>query len=246
MRRILIMLVLVVLTGCAGGPVDDRRAAAELYDSARSAIDRGDYRTAVETYETLQTRYPFGVFADQAQLDIIYAYNELDEPDSAIAAAERFLRLNPRHERAPYAWYMRGVVEQERGENAITRTLDLNRARRDPEPLERAFDTFGQLIERFPDSEYNEDARRRMQTIRRDLAEHDLIVARFYRERGAWVAAANRATRVIERYPGTPAVEGALQLLSEAYDSLELKPLKADVERILEMNDISPGNPGDA
>ncbi len=242
MRRILLVCCALValLAGCASQPVDDTRAAAELYRSARDAMSRGDFVTAVQEYEQLEARYPFGPYAEQGQLDVIYAYAEAGEPDSAIAAADRFIRLNPRHPEADYAWYMRGVVEQNRGRGFVADWFELERAARDPEPLRRAFDVFGILLQSYPDSRYAEDARERMFTIRNLLAEHEIITAQFYAEREAWVAAANRAAEVLRRYPGTPESADALRILQQSYDRLELSALQRDVRRILELNGIDP------
>ncbi len=241
MRRFAVLLAAALLiAGCSSTPEQDTRPEAELYRSALAAMNRGDHVTAVQEYEQLQARFPFGRYAEQAQLDVIYAYAEAGEPDSAIAAADRFVRLNPRHPRVDYAWYMRGVVEQERGESFITRWLDLERPARNPEPLARAFETFGTLIERYPESRYVEDARERMVELRNMLAEHEMVVARFYVDRNAWVAAANRARNVLQRYPGTVATADALRVLEQSYDRLELSDLRDDVRRILELNDIEP------
>jgi outer membrane protein assembly factor BamD len=237
---VLCCALIVLLAGCASQPVEDTRAAAELYRSAQAAMSRGDYVTAVQEYEQLQARYPFGPYAEQAQLDIIYAYAEAGEPESAIAAAERFIRLNPRHPEVDYAWYMRGVVQQERGSGFLADWFDLKRSARDPEPLREAFNTFSTLVERYPDSRYAEDARERMFTIRNLLAEHEIMVARFYAERGAWVAAANRAANILQRYPGAPATADALVMLQRSYGELELSNLQSDVRRILELNGMDP------
>lgn len=246
MRRILLVCcaLFALLAGCASQPVDDTRAAAELYQSAREAMSRGDFVTAVQEYEQLEARYPFGPYAEQAQLDIIYAYAQAGEPDSAVAAADRFIRLNPRHPEVDYAWYMRGVVQQERGSGFLADWFGLERSARDPEPLRRAFDTFSTLVQRYPDSRYAEDARQRMFTIRNLLAEHETMVARFYAERGAWVAAANRAAEVLRRYPGTAETADALLILQRSYDQLELSGLQRDVRRILELNGIDPESEG--
>lgn len=245
MRRTLIALLVTLLAGCASSPSEEdrQRAARDLYESASQALDNGRYRDAVEEYEQLQSEYPFGDYADQAQLDMIFAYYQLGEAESALAAADRFIRRNPRSDKAPYAWYMRGVVEQERSDSSLVGTaIDSNRARRDPAPLERAFDHFRQLIERYPDSQYVSNAQERMKEIRRKLAWHDLYVAEFYRDREAWVAVANRAERIIQRYPSTPAVAEALKLLEQAYGAMELSPLRRDVERILRENGIDPAS----
>lgn len=233
-----LLLLTFLLGACSSTPETDERAAAELYRSAQSAMSRGDFVTAVQDLERLESRYPFGPYAEQGQVDVIYAYYRVGEPDSAIAAAERFLRFNPRHPRVDYAWYMRGVVDQERGENFLGRWFDLDRTARDPEPLRRAFETFRTLLDRHPETEYADDSRERMREIRDMLARHEVSVAHFYLEREAWVAAANRARDVLRRYPGSPESAEALRVLEVSYRELDLPELREDIRRILELNDI--------
>jgi outer membrane protein assembly factor BamD len=248
MRRILMALMIAALVGCGSNPTPDAPDgdARELYRKAKSSLENGAYQSAIEQYETLQSEFPFGPFATQAQLDLIFAYHKRGEPESAIAAADRFLKLNPRHEEAPYALYMRGISRQERNANVVqeyaSTVIDLDRAARDPQPLEAAFEDFSQLVEQYPDSRYVFDAKQRMRQLRELLAEHDLGVAQFYRERESWIAVANRAKRILERYPETPAVSEALKLLRTAYAELELSPLRRDVERVLKANGIDPAS----
>lgn len=247
MRRILMVLMVAALAGCGSSPERPQATdaeARELYRTAKSSLENGAYTSAIEQYETLQSEYPFGDYATQAQLDLVFAYHKSGSPESAVAAADRFLRLNPRHEKAPYALYMRGVVRQERTGNVIqsyaSEVIDLERARRDPQPLERAFDDFRQLVQSYPDSKYVPDAKRRMRQVRELLAEHDLAVARFYETRESWVAVANRAKRVVQRYPHAPAVAEALKLLRRAYGEMGLTPLREDIEKVLKANGINP------
>lgn len=248
MRWMLMLVMLAAVVGCGSNDQPSTQAidqdAAELYRNAKSSLDNGAYESAIEQYETLQSEYPFGPFATQAQLDLIFAYRKSAEHASAIAAADRFIQLNPRHDQVPYALYMRGVSRQDRKANVVQRyastVVDLNRARRDPEPLEKAFSDFKQLVQQYPDSEYVVDAKRRMTDIRKLLAQHDLAVARFYEERGSWVAVANRTKRILERYPETPAIPKALQLMRRAYAEMGLSPLREDIEKVLKANGIQP------
>lgn len=239
MPRILIILCLAAaaaLSGCATNGAEDEKPAESLYAEAQDAMASGSYEQAVETLETLQARYPFGSYAEQAQLDIIYAYYKFNEPDSAIAAAERFVRLNPRHPSVPYAHFMQGVAEMSRGQSFLTKTLDLDRASRDPEPLRRAFRAFRTVVTQYPDSDYAENAHKRMLIIRDLLARHELHVARFYMDRGAYVAAVNRAKRILTEYEETPAVEEALAIMADAYGQLEIPELRADIRRVIRQN----------
>lgn len=240
MPRILTILCLaasLALSGCATNGAEDQEAPAEsLYQEAQDAMAAGNYEQAVQTLETLQARYPFGPYAEQAQLDIIYAYHRYDEPDSAVAAAQRFIQLNPRHPAVPYAHFMQGVAEMNRGRSFLSERFGLDRASRDPEPLRRAFRAFRTVASQYPDSDYAANARKRMLIIRDLLARHELHVARFYMDRGAYVAAANRAKGILTEYPQTPAVEAALGILAEAYGHLEIADLRADVRRVIGEN----------
>lgn len=230
--------LLLVIAGCSslGNSDDPDAGAAELYQEARAAMRAKNNETAIERLETLQSRYPFGEHAQQAQLDIIYLYFKTDDWDAAISAADRFIRLNPTHPRVDYALYMRGSANMERGQDFLTRTFDLNRSTRDPRPLREAFADFQRLVTDYPSSDYTDDARRRMAVLRDQLADHELAVARYYQSRSAYVAAANRAKGIIENFQETPAVEAALTILADAYQHLDLPDLRQDTLRIIRQN----------
>lgn len=249
--RILLLSLLAagLVAGCAGsrsGPDFDpsdpmasqrsEQSAEEMYQEAKRLMDRGDYGGAAEQLEDLQARYPFGAYFRQAQLDLIHAYYQAWEMESAISAADRFMRLHPQDPNVAYALYMRGLANLERGNDFLTRTFRIDRRTRDPEPARQAFTDFSELEQRFPESDYVDDARERMAELRDHLAHHELHVARFYMKRGAYVAAANRAMGIIENYQGTPAVREALGILAEAYQELELDDLRQDVVRVIREN----------
>ena len=248
MRWMLILVMIATVVGCgsnneAATEAVDREAAA-IYETAKSSLNNGAYQTAISEYETLQSEYPFGPYATQGQLDLIFAYYKNDAYESAVAAADRFMRLNPRHDKVPYALYMRGIARQDRKANIVqeyaSNVIDLDRARRDPQPLEQAFSDFKRLAQEYPNSEYVPDAKQRMRQIRELLAEHDLAVAQFYETRGSWVAVANRTKRILQRYPETPAIPEALKLMRRAYAEMGLTPLREDIEKVLRANGIDP------
>lgn len=230
--------IVTLLAGCAGVQQDPTRdwSAREIYEEAKSALDRGNYEEAVDYYERLEARYPFGPYAEQAQLEIIYAYHEMGEPESAIAAADRFIRTNPRHPNADYAYYMRGLVAYERGIDFLGRLVGLDPSQRDPNTAEEAFQYFRELLERYPESRYVADARERMERLRERLAQHELHVANYYLRRGAPLAAANRATYVVENFQGTEAVPQALEIMIDAYEHLGRTDLADDARRVLALN----------
>lgn len=235
MRAFVLLLVAVFLAGCAGGATLNTLRDSDantIYEAASISMNRGDWQTAIERLELLQAQFPFGPEATQAQLDIIYVYYRSGDSTSAVAAAERFRRINPRHESVPYTWYMQGVALEEQGDDVIKRFFGVDMAKRDPRSRELAFDAFQTVTQRFSDSAYAEDAQRRINAIYEESALYELAIAEFYVERNAWVAAARRATFVIESYPGTTALDRAAQILELAYLALELDDLAETVARV--------------
>ncbi|MFQ5487408.1 MAG: outer membrane protein assembly factor BamD [Gammaproteobacteria bacterium] len=235
---VILLLLSALLGGCAtrDKTQDELSSAALLYQEGKEALQSGYYETAIEKFEQLETRYPFGEYAQQAQLDMAYAYYKSDNPASAVAAAERFLRTYPRHPHADYAYYIRGLANFAVGGDAIDKLLGEDPARRDPRPARDAFRYFAELVERYPDSPYTVDALQRMIYLRNYLARHELHVARFYMQRGAYVAALNRTRNVLETYAQTTATPEALRLMVDAYDKLGLKQLAAETRQVLELN----------
>ncbi len=210
--------------------------AEKFRTEAKTAVDAGNYKKAVELYEALESRYPYGESSAQNQLDLAYAYFKNEEAESAIATADRFIKTNPRNPSVDYAYYLKGLVNYNRGFGFIDRFLPTDTSQRDPGTARDAYNNFEELIRRFPESKYVPDARQRMIALKNNLAMHEVHVARYYMKRKAYVAAANRATEVIEKYQRTPAVPFALEVLQEAYSKLELADQAKDVARIYELN----------
>jgi len=215
-------------------PLEDPTvSAAQLYGEASSALRREDYETAIKKFETLEGRYPFGGYTEQAQLEVAYAYYKYDEPDSAIAAADRYIQLHPKGKHVDYALYLKGLANMDRGDSFLNRIVKPNAAYRDQTVLENAYKAFSELVRRFPNSRYTDDASRRLLKLRDHLAQHEIYVARYYMRRGAWVAAANRAQYALSRYDGSTATIPALKILIAAYDKLGLKKKAADSREVL-------------
>ena len=239
-RFIGIALAAATLAGCAswGEAQDPTRdwTAQRLYDAAKDRLEGEDYEKAIEYYEKLEVRYPFGPLAMQAQLDIVYAYYKSTEPASAIAAADRFIKLHPLHPNVDYAYYLKGLVTFDEDRSIMDRFFPKDRSEHDPDAALRSFRVFEELVQRFPESRYSEDSRQRMLYLKNVLAAHEVHVARYYMRRGAWLAAANRARYVVENFQGAPAVSDALVIMAKAYRRLELDDLSADVVRVLELN----------
>ncbi|WP_019866323.1 outer membrane protein assembly factor BamD [Methylovulum miyakonense] len=203
---------------------------------AQKMVDAGNYEKAIKLYEALESRYPFGESSAQTQLDIAYAYFKNAEPESAIAAADRFIKMNPRNPHVDYAYYLKGLVNYNRDIGFIDRFLPTDTSQRDPGSAREAYRNFEELIRRYPGSRYLADARLRMIALKNNLAMHDVHVARYYMKRKAYIAAANRASGVVENYQRTPAVPYALQVLMEAYTELGMKELADDTKRVYEQN----------
>ncbi|WP_328985603.1 outer membrane protein assembly factor BamD [Thiorhodovibrio winogradskyi] len=210
--------------------------ASKLYTEAADQLSAANYQRAIDYYEKLEARYPFGRYAMQGQLDLAYAYYKHEEPEAAIAAADRFIKLYPQNPFVDYAYYLKGIVNYNRSVGFIDRFIPTDASQRDPGSALDAFQDFSELVRLFPDSKYSADARQRMLYLRNNLAKNEVHVARYYMKRGAYLAAANRAQYVVERYQRTSAVEDALELLVEAYRRLGEQQLATDAERVLVMN----------
>ncbi|MGE0482814.1 MAG: outer membrane protein assembly factor BamD [Gammaproteobacteria bacterium] len=224
----------------------DREAAKwpedKLYHAAKDRLDSGSCSSAIEYYEKLQARYPFGVYTQHAQLEMAYCYFRTDDPAQAVATIDRFIKLYPTHQHMAYAYYLRGLINFGRGYGLTERYLPKDPSQRDPGASLQSFNDFSELIKRFPDSIYVEDSQLRMKHLRNILAQHEVNVANYYMRRGAFVAGANRARYVVENYQQTPAMPEALVLLAKCYKVLELDDLAADATRVLELN--YPNHPG--
>ena len=241
MRLATILLVVVgFLGGCALLPdqIDETRdwSAQRLYSEAKESVSEANWERAIELFEKLEARYPFGRYAQQALLESAYAYYKSDEPDSAIAAVDRFIKTYPRHPSLDYAYYLRGLVNFTRGDTFMDRLLPRDPAERDAGTTRQAFFDFADLVKQFPESRYAADAGQRMVFLRNNLAQYEMHVADYYMRRGAYVAAANRAQQVVQSYQGTPAVPEALEVMARAYRELGLNDLAADAERVLKLN----------
>jgi outer membrane protein assembly factor BamD len=231
--------LLLLLTGCAGLDQDPTKdwTAERFYTEAKTALKDANYTTAIKHFETLEARYPYGPYAEQAQLEVAYAYYKDQEMASAIAAANRFIRLHPTHAHVDYAYYLKGLANFNDQANFLERFFtDQDLSDRDPHGMREAYDAFRELVERFPRSRYAEDSRNRMVYLVNFLAKSEINVARFYYSRRAYVAVVNRTKYVIERYQRTPAVEDALGLQAMAYMKMGMEGLKTDTLRVLEKN----------
>lgn len=231
------LVALLALAACGGNPERQLQTSPErLYRQAHESLNSQDYQNAIRLYEALAARYPFTEEARQARLDLIYAYYRAGEDESAIDAADTFIRENPTHPRIDYAWYVKGLVDFERAPNALERLFGVDLADRPPVTARKSFDALRTVVERFPKSDYAHDARQRMIYLRNRLASYEVNVARYYLNRGAFVAAAQRAMLAIEQYNGAPSTQEALEILIAAYERLDLQDLAAQSRDVYRLN----------
>ena len=236
-------MLVVGLAGCSSNKSKDRMdrlSAKALYQTARKSLHARDYESAVKQYEALTSYYPFSDETRQARLDLICVYYRKGEKEAAKDAAEQFLRENPTHPRVDYAWYMKGLIDFEDIPWAIERWLGVDTAKRPPAELQSAINDFATVVKEYPKSEYAYDSEQRLIYLRNRLAEYEINVARYYLRLGAYVAAADRAQRVIEQYDGAPAVQEGLDIMIECYRKLGLKDLQSNVEQVYLTNYQKP------
>jgi len=236
----LLLALLLITSGCAFLPeqIDETKdwSANQLYTKAKQELASKNYEKAIDYFEKLEARYPFGHYAQQAQLEIAYAYYKYEEPDLAIAAADRFITIYPRHPNVDYAMYIKGLVNYNRGKTFIDRYLPQEPAERDTFSMRQSYDDFSQLVQHYPNSNYTKDAAQRMIFLRNNMAEYEIHVADYYMRRSAFIAAANRGKYVVENYQRTPSVDDALVIMIRAYRKLEAGDLADSAMRVLQLN----------
>lgn len=240
----LILLSGILLNGCSlmeswlPEEVDNTQnwTASKLYAEAKANLAEGEYRTAIELYEKLEARYPHGAYAQQAQLETAYAYYKFDEPESAIAAAERFIKLHPRHANVDYAYYLRGLVSFPARKSVFEFIFPQDESKRDTKTSKDSFEYFSELVAKFPESKYTADSIIRMRYLRNKVAKHELHVAKYYMKKQAYIAAVDRAAHVVEHYQNAPAVSEALLIMIEAYKKMDQHRLAQDAQRVFDQN----------
>lgn len=238
-KHLLLVSVLVLLAACSSNKanvLDESLSESELYALAQRNLDANNYSMAIDSLRALESRYPFGRFAEQAQLELIYAYYQSMNLEAAKSSADRFIRLHPQHPDVDYAYYMRGMTSFTRDRGLFERFLPLDMTRRDPGAARDSFNEFAQLVSRYPNSQYAPDARLRMVYLRNLLADYDAHVGHYYLKRGAYVAAANRGRYIVENFQQTPAVADGLALMVEAYRRLAMDDLADNALLTLQTN----------
>ena len=250
--RLLVLAACLNLSGCAmlnvfndkddnengdGLEITEGETAEKLYKEANVLLfGKQDFTAAIEKFELLEARYPFGKYAQQAQLELSYAYYKQNNIDQALNTVNRFIKLNPQHPSIDYAHYIKGLITFDSGKSLIHYVLPRDPSNNDPTSLHEAFKIFSYLVEEYPDSKYADDAKLRMIYLRNELAEYELKVAEFYMRRGAYVAAANRAKYIIENYQGAEIMPEAVYMLEQAYVQLGIDDLAEDTYRVYAQN----------
>jgi outer membrane protein assembly factor BamD len=238
MRATLLLIFILLAASCATDLQDETAgwSAQRLFTEAKDAMSTRDWPRAVRYLEKLEARYPYGRFAQQAQLEIAYAHWKDGERASAMAAVERFIKLYPNHASADYAWYLKGLINFNEQYGIISQIATPDMSDRDPKATRDSFIAFKEVVTRFPDSRYAADAALRMRYLVNALASHEVHVARYYMKRGAFLAAANRSQYAIKSYPQAPAIEEAVFVLVLAYDRLGMNDLRDAADRVMRVN----------
>lgn len=236
--KLLFVLTCITFAACSNTSTAPNKELTErqLYQQARGALDSNSLLLAADKLRQLETLYPFGQYAEQARLELIYIDYMTANLQGALIGAERFIQLNPLHPQADYAHYMRGVITYEMGFGFIESYLSDDVAKRDIAPLEDAFRYFKGLIQRFPDSVYADDAHQRMLYLRDRIAGYELGIARYYMKRHAYIAAANRALEVVTQFPSSQYVADGLAIMIEAYTKLGMTPEADKALKLLSYN----------
>ena len=225
------LLLCLQLTACGwfGGEDEDEFAdlttEEQFYRRALDQLEGQNFRGAISTYQALESRYPFGRYAAQSQIEIVYAYFRNNDMEAARAAADRFIRLHPDNENVDYAYYMKGMSSFYDCRGFFNRFVPVDATKRDPGRAQESFSDFAQLLALYPDSPYAADSRARMVFLRNNLAAYEIHVADYYLERRAYIAALRRGQYVVENFQGTPSVADGVAVMVEAYLRLGLNEM---------------------
>ena len=242
-RAVSIAVLILVLAACGARREAETETlpVEQLYTEAKASLDGGNYERAIRYYKRLTSRFPFGDYSEQAQLDLAFAQYKRADYDEAVSTVNRFVKTYPAHPKIDYAFYLRGLVNFDRNRSYIDRLVPSQAGNRDLEAARQSFNDFSEMLRRYPQSSYAADARQRMVFLRNDIANSELTVARYYFRRGAYVGAANRAKYIVENYQQAAQIPDALALMVQSYEALGQKDLADDARRVLEAN--APDHP---
>lgn len=248
MRHSLAVFLLLTLVACSSSSKDPRELdkankvpPEQLYAEAQEAMSDGNLEKTIKTLETLQSRFPYGRYAQQAQMEIAYAYYKQEEPEAALTAVDRFVKQYPNSPNMDYVLYLKGLINFIDSSSFLKRVSQQDPAERDPQSARDSFDAYRELVTRFPDSKYAPDSRVRMQYLINILARSEIKVADYYLRRHAYVAAVSRANNVLQEYPNTPQTRDALHIMVQAYEAMGMNQLRDDAQRVLDLNMAKDG-----
>jgi outer membrane protein assembly factor BamD len=237
-RHLLLVVMLTLLAACAGN--DEQQTAIQdlqdAYDTAKKAVEGGNYRRGVQIFEAIQARFPFSDLSRQIQLELMYAYYKSGQKELAVETANTFMRENPIHARVDYALYIKALTYFEQDPGILERWFKKDVNKRPPKDVELSYATLRRLVERYPASAYAADAEQRMVYLKNRLAEYENKVADYYFRRGAYVAALNRAKNALEAFNGAESNAESLLIMVRAYEQLGMTDLAADTRRVHALN----------
>jgi len=243
MKKTLLSALIIAtlsLQGCSSltslvAKEDSEKTAEEFYNSATAAFKASMWDTAIKEYEKLKSFYPYGDYTEQSYTELAYAYYRYSEPESAIRELDEFMRLFPKHPNIDYALYLKALAADSVNKSWLDKFIT-DPANRDTKSALRAFQYYNELIQRFPDSRYTAEATKRLVVLKNQMARHELLVAQFYFDKQAYLAAANRATYILENYPQAVVTLDSLTLLEQAYQKLEMLEVAQDVQKVIALN----------
>ena len=236
LRHLLFIALFTLLGACASKDINENLSETALYQQAQTDLENTSYSAAITKLKALESRYPFGRYAEQAQLELIYAYYKNMEPEAVRASADRFIRLHPQHANVDYAYYMKGLASFDQDRGLLARFLPLDMTQRDPGAARDSYNEFSQLTNRYPSSRYAADAKQRMIYLRNLLAAYEVHVGHYYLKRQSYVAALNRGRYIVENFQETPAVGYGLAIMTESYQHLALNDLAETSLKTLQLN----------
>ena len=238
-RCVWLFLMIFSLVACSSTLNDDPltlyhgQSAAQIFARGTQALKAEHYRDAAGAFEALTALYPFSTHSEQAQLDLVYAYFKQGDNASAVAAAERYIHLYPQGQHIDYVYYLKGRANIATHRSFLSRYIHIEKSERDLSTEQAAYQDFYTVVYRFPDSPYAADARQHLIALRNEFAEHELNIARFYTVRNVYLAAANRASNIVEHYQHSPQVAEALAIMVKAYQKIKLPKRAAEARAIL-------------
>ena len=243
-RKIVSLSLTAIMAGCLAAcgtttdPSDAYRGESphQIYQAGKTALQDKSYSEAIKRFEALDVQYPYGSETESAQFYLIYAYYMKEEHALAVSAADRFIRLHPTNPNVDYAYYMRGLANYYQNLGILEKVFSIDLATRDLTQVQKSYNDFSVLTQRFPNSKYAPSAHQYMVYLRNVLAAHELYVAKYYYERKAYVAAANRASDLVAHYQGAPSVEDGLVVMAKSYHKLGLTKLEQDTMLVLKYN----------